>query len=73
MQSIKFLDSFCFFGSEENESVRRKFEQSGINVVLFPRNYHFNNDFDMIAETVLKEYQSLNRRTKAKLGEAAHL
>ena len=51
---IKSLNPVCFFGSEESETVRKKFETSGNKVITLVGDHHFNISFTTIVSSVLK-------------------
>ncbi len=54
IKKIKTLNPVCFFGKEEEASVRTHFTETGVKVVLLPGNHHYNNDFSTITDNVLK-------------------
>lgn len=59
IESIKALNPVCFFGNEESESVRKKFDTKGVKVITLPGNHHFDNGFASIVNGVLKVYDSI--------------
>lgn len=56
MKQIQNLNSVSIFGKEEDESVRKAFEDAGIRIELLPGTHHYNSDFNAIAEVVLKDF-----------------
>ena len=60
VSKIKNSKLVCFFGDEESETVRKKFEASGVKVITLTGDHHFNNNFNSIVNTVLK----INSSTK---------
>jgi len=60
VSKIKNSKLVCFLGDEESETVRKKFEASGIKVITLTGDHHFNNNFNSIVNTVLK----INSSTK---------
>ncbi|PZX92736.1 virulence factor [Flavobacterium aquariorum] len=56
---IKSLNPVCFFGNEESETVRKKFEAAESKVIVLPGNHHFDNGFGAIVENVLRVYNSI--------------
>ena len=56
INKIKSLNPVCFFGNEESESIREKFKTSDLKVIILKGDHHFDNNFNSIAETILKEY-----------------
>lgn len=56
INKIKSLNPVCFFGNEESESIREKFKTSDLKVIILKGDHHFDNNFNSIAENILKEY-----------------
>jgi type IV secretory pathway VirJ component len=48
------LHSTCIFGSEEDSELIKRFSNVGLKVELLPGNHHFDNNFNAIAATILK-------------------
>lgn len=59
INKIKALNPVCFFGSEESQIVRGKFEATGVKVITLEGNHHFNNGFVSIVDNVLKVYNTI--------------
>lgn len=59
INKIKNLNPICFFGNEESETVRKKFEKSGNKVIMLAGNHHFDNAFVSIVANVLKIYNTI--------------
>lgn len=55
MKKIKSYNPVCFFGSEEDAEVRNRFLQSGIKTIQLAGSHHYNNDYNKIVESILKE------------------
>ena len=54
INKIKELNPVCFFGNEESESIRKKFETAGAKVITLVGDHHFNNGFASIVTSILK-------------------
>lgn len=50
LKKIKNLGPVCFFGTEEDEDLKKKFSSLGVKVISLPGSHHFNDDFQGIAE-----------------------
>lgn len=59
MNKIKSLNPVCFFGNEENKTIREKFEVSGAKVIMLEGNHHFNNGFVSMVNNILKVCNSI--------------
>jgi len=57
MKKIKAFNPVCFFGTEEDPVTRKRFSESDIKTIELPGSHHYNNDFNTIAESILKEYR----------------
>ncbi|MEO7046904.1 MAG: AcvB/VirJ family lysyl-phosphatidylglycerol hydrolase, partial [Ferruginibacter sp.] len=55
MKKMKNYNPVCFFGNEEDSAIRNRFSESGIKTIELPGSHHYNNDFNKIAESILKE------------------
>ncbi|SFD50442.1 AcvB/VirJ family lysyl-phosphatidylglycerol hydrolase [Flavobacterium phragmitis] len=55
MKKIKAYNPVCFFGTEEDSETRNRFSESGIKTIEIPGSHHFNNDYNKMAENILKE------------------
>ena len=53
-KKIKSIESVCFFGTDEDSQIIGKFSKEGLKVLTLPGNHHFDNDFNRIADAVLK-------------------
>ena len=54
---IKQLNPVCFFGNQESDIVRKKFETAGAKVITLVGDHHFNNNFSAIVSGVLKNIE----------------
>ena len=54
---IKQLNPVCFFGTQESDIVRRRFETAGAKVITLVGDHHFNNNFSAIVSGVLKNIE----------------
>lgn len=57
MKKIKSSNPVCFFGNEEDAGTRNHFAEAGIKTIELPGSHHYNNDFNKVAESILKEIQ----------------
>ncbi|MFB9109991.1 AcvB/VirJ family lysyl-phosphatidylglycerol hydrolase [Flavobacterium gyeonganense] len=55
MKKIKPYNPICYFGNEEDSETRKRFSESEIKVIELPGSHHYNNDYNKIAESILKE------------------
>jgi type IV secretory pathway VirJ component len=55
MKKIKAYNPVCFFGSEEDAEVRKRFSEADIKVIELPGSHHYNNDYNKIAESISRE------------------
>jgi len=55
IKKIKAYNPVCFFGSEEDPEIRKRFAASDIKTIEIPGSHHYNNDYIKIAEDILKE------------------
>lgn len=55
IKKIKTWNPVCFFGNEEDAITRNRFSESGIKTIELPGSHHYNNDYNKIAESILKE------------------
>ena len=56
LKLISPLKPLCIFGNEEDSYIRKMFLNKGIKVQTLPGSHHFNNDYNAIAEIILKNY-----------------
>lgn len=56
IKKIKAFNPVCFFGNEEDPTIRNRFSEAGIKTVELPGSHHYNNDFNKIAESIFKEF-----------------
>ncbi|GIQ59493.1 hypothetical protein Flavo103_26290 [Flavobacterium collinsii] len=54
-KKVKSNNPICFFGDEEDAATRNKFSESGIKTIELPGSHHYNNDYNKVAESILKE------------------
>lgn len=54
-KKVKSYNPICFFGDEEDAATRNKFSESGIKTIELPGSHHYNNDYNKVAESILKE------------------
>lgn len=55
IKKIKSYNPICFFGDEEDAATRNRFSEAGIKTIALPGSHHYNNDYNKIAESILKE------------------
>ena len=55
MKKIKHYNPVCFFGNEEDAATRNRFLESEVKTIELPGSHHYNNDYNKIAESILKE------------------
>ncbi|WP_238989911.1 AcvB/VirJ family lysyl-phosphatidylglycerol hydrolase [Flavobacterium sharifuzzamanii] len=55
MKKIKAYNPVCFFGNEEEPEIRKQFAESDIKTIEIPGSHHYNDDYNKIAESILKE------------------
>lgn len=55
MKKIKGYNPVCFFGNEEDPETRNRFSESGIKTIELSGSHHYNNDYNKIVESILKE------------------
>ncbi|WP_264526327.1 AcvB/VirJ family lysyl-phosphatidylglycerol hydrolase [Flavobacterium sp. N502536] len=55
IKKVKSYNPVCFFGDEEDAATRNRFSESGIKTIELPGSHHYNNDYNKIAESILKE------------------
>ncbi len=55
MKAIDAKKSTIFFGSDEREEVRQVFQQTGAKVQIVPGGHHFDDDYEALAEILVKE------------------
>ena len=56
MKKINTLNPICVFGEEEEPVVRNHFSEAGIKIKTLPGTHHYNNDFNALAESILKSF-----------------
>jgi len=56
LKLIKSMNPVCIFGNEEDSDIRNVFSTADIKVVTLPGNHHYDNDFDAVAEIILKDF-----------------
>lgn len=56
LQEVKnsVLKPVCLFGSEEDRSRTERFKNAGAKIFILPGTHHFDNNFDLIVERILK-------------------
>ncbi len=55
MKAIDLTKTTIFFGSDEREEVRQAFQQTDAKVQIVPGNHHFDDDYQTLAEMMVKE------------------
>jgi type IV secretory pathway VirJ component len=55
IQSGKFKRITAIFGSDENEEVRKLFQQSGLTVEILEGDHHFNSGYQALADLIVTE------------------
>lgn len=61
LKKIKPYNPVCFFGNEEEETIRKRFSEAGIKIVDLPGSHHYNNDYNKIAESIFNELKQTKR------------
>ncbi|HEX7585570.1 MAG TPA: AcvB/VirJ family lysyl-phosphatidylglycerol hydrolase [Prolixibacteraceae bacterium] len=56
LKLIKSLNPVCIFGDEEDSDIRNSFSSEGIKIETLPGTHHYNNDFNAVAEIILKDF-----------------
>lgn len=56
MKRIQAMNPVCIFGNEEEETVRKSFDNEGIRIELLPGTHHYNSDFEAISGIILKDF-----------------
>ncbi|OCW93137.1 hypothetical protein A9168_12700 [Macellibacteroides sp. HH-ZS] len=59
MKKLKSIPSFCFFGDEENHSLRDDFVETGAKITILPGNHHYNYNTILVAESILFEINNI--------------
>jgi type IV secretory pathway VirJ component len=54
IKKIKELNPVCLFGEGEDISVRNHFSETEAKIIILPGNHHYNDDFNAVAEGILK-------------------
>ena len=58
LKQIKAMNQVCIFGNDEGSDVRNIFSTANIKVETLPGNHHYNNDFNAVADIILKDFQN---------------
>jgi type IV secretory pathway VirJ component len=61
MNKVKTVRPICLFGRDEDSAARNKLRARGIKVVTVPGGHHYDNNFKILAKTVLDDVNT-NRR-----------
>src|ERR1035437_542517 len=56
LKLISALKPVCIFGSKEDADLQKLFLDKGFKVENLPGEHHFNNDYNAIAEIILKDF-----------------
>jgi len=56
LKLISALKPVCVFGSKEDADLQKLFLDKGFKVENLPGEHHFNNDYNAIAEIILKDF-----------------
>jgi type IV secretory pathway VirJ component len=59
LKQIKSMNPVCIFGSEEDPDLLKNFSSTGTKIETLPGNHHYNNDFNAVAEIVLKNSMNI--------------
>ena len=54
IKKMKLQNLVCVFGEEEESVATNNFIKTGIKVVVVPGSHHYNNDFNSVAELIIK-------------------
>ena len=54
IKEISTLNPVCIFGSEEEKSLINQFQNAHIKVNILPGSHHYDNNFQLISENILK-------------------
>lgn len=54
IRKIKEIKPVCIFGEEEDPLIRQRFESPGVKIITLPGSHHFNNNYSLIVENILK-------------------
>jgi type IV secretory pathway VirJ component len=55
VEKLKGTKLICFYGEKETDSLCRDLETRGLKTVVLKGAHHFGGDYDLIAETILRE------------------
>jgi type IV secretory pathway VirJ component len=55
VEKLKGTKLICFYGEKETDSLCRDLETRGLKTVALKGAHHFGGDYDLIAETILRE------------------
>jgi type IV secretory pathway VirJ component len=61
MNKVKTVRPVCLFGQDEDSAARNKLRSKGIRVVTVPGGHHYDNNYKILAKTVLDDLNA-NRR-----------
>jgi len=56
LKQIPTMNPVCIFGEDEDSDLRNSFSVPGTKVEILPGTHHYNNDFNAVAEIILKNY-----------------
>jgi type IV secretory pathway VirJ component len=56
LQEVKksALKPLCLFGEKEEPTRTEHFKAAGAKIIILPGNHHFDDNFDLIVERILK-------------------
>jgi type IV secretory pathway VirJ component len=54
VKKIRALKPVCYFGGKEDELVRKDFKNAGSKIVILPGDHHFNNNYSLVVDNILK-------------------
>ncbi len=56
MKQILPLNPICIFGDEENKDLQKEFSLPGIRIEILPGNHHYDNNFNAVADIIIKDF-----------------
>lgn len=54
IRKIKEIKPVCIFGAEEDPLIHHRFESTGVKIITLPGSHHFDNNYSLIVENILK-------------------
>ncbi len=66
LKQVSVQNLVCVFGSEEEESLKSEFSKGDIRIETLPGSHHYNNDFNAVANIVMKDFLQKSNNGEAK-------